>query len=76
VVKRGIDLHGWEITGVKFQPARRRQVRGVKVAAPFLEAPGTSSEPDFLLGQQVQGALQEAECMMRNEDISHPISRI
>jgi hypothetical protein len=54
MVKSRIDFYRREIARVKFQPAARWQVRGIKVAAPSFEAPGASPEPDFLLSRQVQ----------------------
>jgi len=58
VIKRGIDFHRREITGVKFQPARRRQIGRIKAAAPLFKAPGAGAEPYFLLGQEIQGILK------------------
>jgi hypothetical protein len=55
MIKRGIDLDRGEIARVKFKPARRRQVRRVKVATPFFKAPGAGAEPNFLLGEEIQG---------------------
>src|SRR4051812_20848197 len=54
VVKGGVDFHRREIPRIKFQPARGRQIRRVKISAPFLEAPGAGPEADFLLGREVQ----------------------
>src|SRR3954464_6907658 len=54
VIKSRVDFDGGEITRVKFQPARRGQIGGVKIAAPFLETPGAGAEPDFLLSGEVQ----------------------
>ena len=58
VIKRGINFHRRKITGVKFQPAGRRQIGRIKAAAPLFKAPGAGAEPYFLLGQEIQGILK------------------
>ena len=61
-IKGGVDLDCRKITGVNFKPSIRRPVLWIKHAAPFVEAPGTGADPDFLLLDQVQngGRVQAA----------------
>src|SRR5205085_16095 len=76
MIESRIDFDRREIARVEFQPARRRQVGWIKIAAPFFEAPGAGAEPDFLLSGEVQDGMRDAGYGMR--DILHiapPTSR-
>jgi len=53
-VKSGIDLHRGKIVRIELQPAGRGQIGGIKATSPFLEAPRTGAEPDFLLCREIQ----------------------
>src|SRR4051812_45414566 len=53
-VKGGINFDCEEVVRVKLQPAVGRRVRRIKRTAPFLEAPGTGSDANFLLLDQLQ----------------------
>src|SRR5207244_5206755 len=55
-IKCGIDFHSREVIGVKFEPSRLWQVRGIKRAAPVFETPSTGAEANFMLIDQIQWA--------------------
>src|SRR5947209_818477 len=62
MIEGRIYFHRREIARVEFQPARRRQVGRIKIAAPFFEAPCAGAEPDFLLSGEVQDEMRDARC--------------
>jgi hypothetical protein len=53
-VKSRVDLNRRKMVRVKFQPAIGGQIRRVEHTTPFLEAPGTGADPDFLLLAEIQ----------------------
>lgn len=53
-VKGRIDFYGGKIARVKFEPARFWQIRRVKRAMPFVEAPCACTDANFLLIRQIQ----------------------
>lgn len=48
-IKGRIDFDGREVTRVKFQPARLRQIPWVEDLPPIFKTPGAGPDPDFLL---------------------------
>ena len=53
-IKCRIDFHSREVIGVKFEPLGLWQVRGIKRAAPVVEAPRTNTDANFALIDQIQ----------------------
>jgi hypothetical protein len=55
-IKGRIDFNSREVIGVKFEPLRVWQVRGIKRAAPVFETPSAGADANFMLIDQIQWA--------------------